>query len=765
MASNLYGNPHSASASSQLSTKRTADIRLQVLKLFKASPDDFDVVFVANATAGIKLVADAFRGCADGFVYGYHKDSHTSIVGVREEAKASRCLTDDDVEKWLSHSQPFIKGAHRSSNCLFAFPAQSNMNGRRLPLSWLGKLRNTHCVADQKVYTLLDAASFVSTAQLDLSETDTAPDFTVLSFYKIFGFPDLGALIVRKDSGRILQERKYFGGGTVDIVVCMKEQWHASKGMSRHESLEDGSLPIHSIIALEAAIKTHEKLYQSMEKISKHTSFLARKLYKSLSSLYHANGESVCKMHTTSSAFDGSQHMQGPIVAFNLRNSHGAWVSNAEMENLASIRRIHIRTGGVCNPGGVAASLGLEPWEIRRNFSAGYRCGDDNDIVGGKPTGIIRVSLGAMSTISDVERFVAFIQEFYVDSIMPSPIPPPTTIDRKNYNLYVESLTIYPIKSCGGLRISRNMDWEVRKEGLAWDREWCLIHRRTGQALGQKQYPLMALIRPSLDFEAGLLRVRYLGDHPGLGEISVALSADPSYYHPANDSRSRVCGDSIAARIYSNQSINEYFTRILGVPCALARFPAGGSGPSTRHAKAHMQQYQRPKLGTDLDGIHLPGTFPTQLESDCETTTTPILLSNESPILMVNKASLQAVNQLIIRTGGKPASPSVFRANVVVASSNPTERQRPYAEDLWSKLRIGGQEFKMLGSCRRCHMICIDQDTAVKDEEPFLTLANTRRFDGKIFFGSHMCHLPSLSRTKEGQCPTIRVGDCVVIDP
>src|SRR5580700_7776250 len=155
MISNLYGNPHSASASSQLSTRRVEDVRLQVLRFFNADPEDFDVVFVANATSGIKLVMDAFHGCADGFIYGYHKDSHTSIVGVREAANASRCLTDDDVEKWLSGSQPFIGGAHRYSNGLFAYPAQSNMNGRRLPLSWPGRLRGNHRTADQNIYTLL----------------------------------------------------------------------------------------------------------------------------------------------------------------------------------------------------------------------------------------------------------------------------------------------------------------------------------------------------------------------------------------------------------------------------------------------------------------------------------------------------------------------------------------------------------------------------------------------------------------------------------
>ena len=68
--------------------------------------------------------------------------------------------------------------------------------------------------------------------------------------------------------------------------------------------------------------------------------------------------------------------------------------------------------------------------------------------------------------------------------------------------------------------------------------------------------------------------------------------------------------------------------------------------------------------------------------------------------------------------------------------------EQPYSEDHWNTIAIGQQSFQMLGSCRRCHMICIDQESGEKNEEPFVTLTKTRRFDSKIFFGSHMCHLP-----------------------
>jgi len=772
MLANLYGNPHSGSASSQASTTRIEDTRLRVLQFFNADPVDFDVIFVANATAGIKLVMDAFRSCENGFVYGYHKDSHTSLVGVRETAVASRCFNDQDVETLISQSLPIIQGrSSNSSTCiqrnynteLFAYPAQSNMDGRRLPLSWSSQIRGVESSRKPERYVLLDAAALVSTSQLDLSDADNAPDFTVLSFYKIFGFPDLGALLVRRESGKILQGRKYFGGGTVETVVCINEQWHMPKEQSLHESLEDGTLPIHNIIALDSAMAVHKELYESMDRISEHTMCLAQKLYSSLKALKHANKRNVCKLYANDESF-GNRHVQGPIVAFNLINSHGAWISNTEVEKLATVRKIHIRTGGLCNPGGIATALDLAPWEIKRNFSAGFRCGSDNDVIAGKPTGIIRASVGAMSTLRDIERFIEFIDEFYVEKTV-SEITEVRPAIQAPRDLYVKSLTIYPIKSCGGFPISSGVDWEVKPEGLAWDREWCLIHQGTGQALSQKRHPRMALIRPAIDFNIGVLLVKYQGR-----QISVLLSADPACYEPVHGSRSlssRVCGDVITAHKYSSKAINDFFSEILDVPCALARFPAGGSGLNTRHSKAHMQKHQRPRR-QDSDSRIAPGAFPissTPPDSDNENSPRSILLSNESPILMINRSSLEALNGEIRKHGGKPASSSVFRANILISSSGPVQQHEPYAEDHWSSIRIGHQQFTMLGSCRRCHMICVDQDTAVKDDEPLVTLAKTRRFDGKVFFGSHMCHhVVEGAPTPDRQFPTIRVGDTVSVN-
>lgn len=776
MTSNLFGNPHSASFSSQTSTTRIEDVRLRVLQFFNADPSEFDLVFVANATAGIKLVVEALRGHLTSFDYLYHQACHTSLVGVREEAAHNQCLGNAGVDEWLGGTSPFAESSRRGSPLLFAYPAQSNMDGARYPLDWADSFRKSGAASGRPTFTLLDAAAFVATSPLDLSNSDSAPDFTVLSFYKIFGFPDLGGLLVRRQAAPIFQSRKYFGGGTVDMVVCLKEQWHAPKSQALHESLEDGTLPIHNIIALDSALDVHRRLYNTMGDVSSHTSFLSQRLYDGLATLKYSTGQPVCIIYSQPSltSKETGSLGNGPVVTFNLQNYLGGWVSSVEFEKLAVLKKFHVRTGGLCNPGGIADALNLAPWEMKQNFSAGFRCGTENDIMSGKPTGVIRVSLGAMSTISDVDRFVAFVTEFYQSENMPELIQPTFIANHTDLpDISVKSITVFPIKSCAGFRIPAGMSWEVRSEGLAWDREWCLVHQGTGQALSQKRHPRMALIRPAIDFPKGQLRVSYLGSRlqhiPS--EINVPLSANPSLFQASTTSKtmaSRVCGDEISAQIYTSREVINFFTAILGVPCALARFPPGGLGKSMRHAKAHLQKHQKVNRRSQCKmPCHFPG-MDTPPDSDSESDRQRILLSNESPILAINLSSLEALNRQIIEQGGKAVSPEVFRANIVVGPSAATTESQSfaYSEDHWSSLRIGQQDFKMLGSCRRCHMICIDQETAEKSEEPFVTLSKTRRFDGKVFFGTHMCHLPMPTLgTKEAQFPTITVGDKVLVDP
>ena len=291
------------------------------------------------------------------------------------------------------------------------------MTGRRPPLSWPARLRQSSWSRHKKLFTLLDAAAYAMTTPLDLSDPSASPDFVAVSLYKIFGYPDLGALIVRKspEVSELVRGRRYFGGGTVDMVTVMQyERYERKRGDLLHEQLEDGTLPIHAILELGIALEVHKELYGDMGRVSQHTALLAKRLYDGMDALKHWNGSPLCTVYNDPGSRYGDAKTQGPTVAFNLKDARGQWISRSDIESLATSSHIHLRTGGLCNPGGVAKHCALSDDEIRRNYTDfGVRCGNKIDVVDGKPTGVVRVSLGAMSTNADVNAFLNFLRDHF----------------------------------------------------------------------------------------------------------------------------------------------------------------------------------------------------------------------------------------------------------------------------------------------------------------------------------------------------------------
>ncbi|KAL2862822.1 pyridoxal phosphate-dependent transferase [Aspergillus lucknowensis] len=423
LQANLYGNPHSDNTPSRISGARVDEIRVQLLRFFGADPSGFDIIFTANATASIKLVGECMSHSTPsrqaslllrrGFHYVYHQDSHTSLVGLREIAsRGSLCLLGDSaVESWIEQRSYNPKAA-----TLFAYPGQSNMTGRRTPRTWAGRIRRNH----RDTYTLWDAAALASTSPLDLSDAESAPDFTAVSLYKIFGFPDVGCLIVRKAAAGALQQRRYFGGGTVDMVInspsLNRNAWHALKTDSLHDALEDGTLNFHSIAAISHAISTHRRLFRSMSDISSHCAFLSAQLYRQLASLRHSNKNPLCRIYTGSEQHGfGNPSLQGPIIALSVLDPSGNIHGYADVEREADNERIYLRSGSVCNPGGMAYLGWVQMEDMKAAWKAGHRCSNPIQEVYGQTTGIVRVSLGAMSTKADIDGFVEWLSRRYID--------------------------------------------------------------------------------------------------------------------------------------------------------------------------------------------------------------------------------------------------------------------------------------------------------------------------------------------------------------
>ena len=133
LASGVFGNPHSDSATSRASSEIMENARRRVLEFFDVDESTHDVVFTANTTAAIKLVAESYQ-FSPATSYVLSADNHNSVNGIREYARRGgadvRVLPLDDE---LRLDRPLDHLGYGPG--LLAFPAQSNFSGVRHPLT------------------------------------------------------------------------------------------------------------------------------------------------------------------------------------------------------------------------------------------------------------------------------------------------------------------------------------------------------------------------------------------------------------------------------------------------------------------------------------------------------------------------------------------------------------------------------------------------------------------------------------------------------
>lgn len=89
-----------------------------------------------------------------------------------------------------------------------------------------------------------------------------------------------------------------------------------------------------------------------------------------------------------------------------------------------------------------------------------------------------------------------------------------------------------------------------------------------------------------------------------------------------------------------------------------------------------------------------------------------------------------------------------FRPNIIV------DTPRPWLEDDWTSLNIGGHRFRLPKPCARCVMVTHQPGTGERDLALLATLTSLRRREGKILFGMNACW--------EGGRGVISCGDLVV---
>ncbi|TEB37662.1 methyltransferase type 11 [Coprinellus micaceus] len=400
----VLGNTHSISTSSKLSADCASEARAAVLSFFQAPPD-YTVIFTANATAALKIVAESYPFCG-GSAYILAADSHNSVNGIREFAlnRGARYAYIPATSTGgfdLAVAKNMLL-RHRPRNkdlapCLFALTAQSNISNTKTPLGM------AEYASSLGYHVVLDAAALAPTSNFSLS--DHPVDAMAISFYKMFGFPTgVGALIVKR-SFLVELKRPWFSGGTVDVVQVPGSI--VTRAAELHEQFEDGTINYLTLPAITDGLRF---LSAYLPFLPLRLSCLLRYLVSSLLQLRHdANGKPVVQILSRRPGRRlrsvGQESDVGFVASLLFLDPSGKMIPNSFVEHAATRRNISLRTGCVCNPGGAAAILGIS--EQMTHLTPGVTLHDFEDHVG-RELGVVRVSLGLASNFDDVHNVIKF---------------------------------------------------------------------------------------------------------------------------------------------------------------------------------------------------------------------------------------------------------------------------------------------------------------------------------------------------------------------
>jgi selenocysteine lyase/cysteine desulfurase len=402
----VFGNPHSENPTSAASTALVESARRAVLRYLNASSDEYAVVFTPNATGACRLVGEAYP-------FDRHTrlvmtaDNHNSVNGLREFARrrGARTVSVPARPPDLRVGDAALAEAlatpwSRRGRCqgLLAYPAQSNFTGVRHPLGWIDR-------AHARGYdVLLDAAAFLPTNTLDLAAVD--PDFVVMSWYKVFGYPTgVGCLVARREALARLR-RPWFSGGTI-LAVSVEADWH--RLTEDETAFEDGTLNFLNIPDVEVGLDWVRSI--GTDVIHQRVGVLTAELLARLTGLRHGNGAPMVRIYGPADARD-----RGGTVSLNLLDPGGVLVDERLVAAESAAARISLRTGCFCNPGAGEGAFDLTGGRLKGSRRWGAASVDEYLVrLGMRTGGAVRVSLGLASNLADVDRFLEFLDSTYRD--------------------------------------------------------------------------------------------------------------------------------------------------------------------------------------------------------------------------------------------------------------------------------------------------------------------------------------------------------------
>jgi selenocysteine lyase/cysteine desulfurase len=397
----ILGNPHSENGPSLISTAIINETKKRVLSFLDADESEYVVIFTANTSAAIKLVAESFQfGARTPLVLT--TDNHNSMNGVREFAGSKGAPVEYiglDRNMRLDRPKSALRGAARLGRGLFGFPVQSNFSGVKHPLGLIDAAQGMGFVV------LLDAAAFLPTNRLSLREHQA--DFVALSMYKITGYPTgVGALVAHRDAIAQLR-RLWFAGGTVEYASVQ----HQTQLLRDHngEGYEDGTPAFLSISAVNDGLDLLDEI--GMDRINERVTSLMCGFTRDLVRLKRRDGGRLVKI------YGGEGIDRGATVAFNLLSSDDRVIPFGHVVDRARNEGVSLRGGCFCNPGASEAAFDFPLEGSKRCFRAAsskrFTIEALSECLGPDvAVGAVRASIGIPTNHRDLDRTVSVISTF-----------------------------------------------------------------------------------------------------------------------------------------------------------------------------------------------------------------------------------------------------------------------------------------------------------------------------------------------------------------
>lgn len=250
-------------------------------------------------------------------------------------------------------------------------------------------------------------------------------------------------------------------------------------------------------------------------------------------------------------------------------------------------------------------------------------------------------------------------------------------------DLRISEIWIYPVKSLGGIRCREAVSME---KGFAHDRRWMLVDEQN-QFVTQREHPQLALF--SVELTNDELKIIHRKTTSSV-EFPLSLRSDTQL-------NASIWNDEVAVDEV-DEEISNWFSRELGFPCRLVKFPEENQRPADKQYVSEPQQ---------------------------------VSLADGFPYLIIGQSSLDELNRRL----AEPVTIQRFRPNLVFTGGE------PFSEDKWKRFNIAAVPFEAVKPCARCILTTIHPDTGIRGKEPLQTLSVFRKQDNRIYFGMNLIAL------------------------